>query len=800
MKRAGKAKLPPHVLAAVEEKARLRRIDERAHFWSEVESARTGVGGARSHGRCLPDAEEDLFPGSFEDVEDADASEASAASSRAGARRAEIEAAYDDIPVKTVDPLGEPQPQGGAEIRDERDAVDYDPVSTGPRFPTPPPFPVGPRGVDALAARLAAVADGGADREPSAAAEALKRTISRRLGFATLTPIQRHAVPLALAGRDLVCSAATGSGKTFAYLAPAIATAIANETTHDEIVKRFHETRKAETSAERGDGAIGEEEENAYEKKNASASRGGYGRRRRASSVDEPDSDEPEPEPEPEFSAESLSPRVSNGSTTVHGSVDDDSFANEQNAGTNETSGLSGCSESDDDPMNRDRLTPARPRVLVLVPTRELAAQVALEARRLLFGTGRTVALLHGGQSVKPQLEQLAFAPTVVVSTPGRLLTCAADEGYVSLAEVKTLILDEADQMVDMGFAPQVAEICRGEACGVPPPAPLVSGSAVGTGEKREESARIRDFRVGRQTLLFSATFPPAVRRLALDIAVGGPGSGAPPPARVAVGRVGSTVAGIEQSLVLCASNLREKKFPALVEALARMATAETSETEEIGGEIAGASGDRVLVFCAGKSTAKWVRAELTKLLDADTLMARARGVPVPRTFAAEELHGDCSQGARSRALDAFASGACRVLVATDVASRGLDLPAVTAVINFDLPTDGRDFDAYVHRIGRTGRAGRKGLALSLYHPGFNKYEGNGPIYQPLLELMRETGQDVPDWFARSPDASGNPRAFGDRGGGGARGTGARAEGSFGGVPMGGGRTGGGPRRGRRAF
>ena len=809
MKRAGKAKLPPHVLAAVEEKARLRRIDERAHFWSEVESARTGVGGARSHGRCLPDAEEDLFPGSFEDVEDADAeASASAASSRAGARRAEIEAAYDDIPVKTVDPLGEPMdPLGGAEIRDERDAVDYDQsgniVSTGPRFPTPPPFPVGPRGVDALAARLAAVADGGADRvpgQPSAAAEALKRTISSRLGFATLTPIQRHAVPLALAGRDLVCSAATGSGKTFAYLAPAIATAIASETTLNDSMERFHETRKAETSAERGDGAIGEEEENAYEKKNASASRGGYGRRRRASSVDEPDSDEPEPEPE--FSAESLSPRVSNGSTTVHGSVDDDSFANEQNAGTNETSGLSGCSESDDDPTNRDdRLTPARPRVLVLVPTRELAAQVALEARRLLFGTGRTVALLHGGQSVKPQLEQLAFAPTVVVSTPGRLLTCAADEGYVSLAEVKTLILDEADQMVDMGFAPQVAEICRGEACGVPPPAPLVSTvgtSAVGTErEKREESALLRDFRVGRQTLLFSATFPPAVRRLALDIAVGGPGSGAPPPARVAVGRVGSTVAGIEQSLVLCASNLREKKFPALVEALARMATAETSEVStEIGEEIDGkSSGDRVLVFCAGKSTAKWVRAELTKLLDADTLMARARGVPVPRTFAAEELHGDCSQGARSRALDAFASGACRVLVATDVASRGLDLPAVTAVINFDLPTDGRDFDAYVHRIGRTGRAGRKGLALSLYHPGFNKYEGNGPIYQPLLELMRETGQDVPDWFARSPDASGNPRAFGDRGGGGAR-----AEGSFGGVPMGGGRTGGGPRRGRRAF
>jgi ATP-dependent RNA helicase DDX3X len=97
----------------------------------------------------------------------------------------------------------------------------------------------------------------------------------------------------------------------------------------------------------------------------------------------------------------------------------------------------------------------------------------------------------------------------------------------------------------------------------------------------------------------------------------------------------------------------------------------------------------------------------LTKLLDADALMSKARGQETPRTFAAEELHGDCSQGARSRALDAFASGACRVLVATDVAARGLDLPDVTAVINFDLPTDGRDFDSYVHRIGRTGRAGR---------------------------------------------------------------------------------------------
>ena len=720
MKRAGKAKLPPHVLAAVEEKARLRRIDERAHFWSEVEAARTGVGGARSHGRCLPDVEEDLFPGC---VAEGDAS--------ADERRAEIEAAYDDIPVKTVDPLGESL--GG----------DGDASESESHFPTPPPFATGPNGVNALADALAATI--GSSRTPmhSAAAEALRSTLTRRMGFTTLTPIQRHAIPLALNGRDLVCSAATGSGKTLAYLAPAVAIAYAAEAEDAE-------ERSEERSSSRDDFHLDDEGREAFDdvpktdeaKQTAGAEvRSGYGRRRAATA-----------DAEAEVTASFKSAEQTEGSVGADLDV----------RSADETS----ASSSSSDP---DRETPARPGVVVLVPTRELAAQVSLEARRLLFGTGRTVALLHGGQSVKPQLEQLAFSPFVVVSTPGRLLSCAADEGYVSLEDVKVLILDEADQMVDMGFAPQVAEICGGEACGMPPPAPFRKSASSGS--------VCRDFATkknggGRQTFLFSATFPPSVRRLALDIAVGGPSSGAPPPARVAVGRVGSTVAGIEQQVVLCPSHLREKKFPLLVDALVK-----TQERASADGS------DRVLVFCAGKSTAAWVRDELTKLLDADALMSKARGQETPRTFAAEELHGDCSQGARSRALDAFKSGACRVLVATDVAARGLDLPDVSIVINFDLPTDGRDFDSYVHRIGRTGRAGRSGLALSLYHPGFNKYEGNGPIYLPLLELMRETKQEVPEWFVQSPDASGNPRAFGDRTDG--RRTG-RSRGSFGGVPMGG--------------
>ena len=139
--------------AAGEEKARLRRIDERAHFWSEVEAARTGVGGARSHGRCLPDVEEDLFPGC---VAEGDAS--------ADARRAEIEAAYDDIPVKTVDPLGESL--GG----------DGDASESESAFPTPPPFATGPNGVNALADALAATV--GSSRTPTRSAAA-SRPISR---------------------------------------------------------------------------------------------------------------------------------------------------------------------------------------------------------------------------------------------------------------------------------------------------------------------------------------------------------------------------------------------------------------------------------------------------------------------------------------------------------------------------------------------------------------------------------------------------------------------------------------------
>ena len=453
MKRAGKSKLPPHVLAAVEEKARLRRLDERAHFWSEVESARTGVGGARSHGRCLPDVEEDLFPGSAERSE----TEAERAEKDLAARRAEIETAYDDIPVKIVDPLGDGDGGDAGAMRGDAN------VSVS----TPPPFPTGPAGVEALAARLAATADGDAAASPSAAAEALRETTTRRLGFTTLTPIQRHAIPLALAGRDLVCSAATGSGKTFAYLAPAVAAALRAE-------RRRGTAAVFEADASVADASATDAKSTDAKSTDASTrlgdARGGYGRRRAAATED---------------AAERLSDDVElmsarDGDEKKSASDLSDGFDDDDASDRNVSDAKRGEFRSEEPP------TPARPRVVVLVPTRELAAQVALEARRLLFGTGRAVALLHGGQSVKPQLEQLAFAPLVVVSTPGRLLTCAADEGYVCLEDVTALILDEADQMVDMGFAPQVAEICGGEACGMPPPAPFRKKRGAEEGAPRE--------------------------------------------------------------------------------------------------------------------------------------------------------------------------------------------------------------------------------------------------------------------------------------------------------------------------
>lgn len=199
-----------------------------------------------------------------------------------------------------------------------------------------------------------------------------------------------------------------------------------------------------------------------------------------------------------------------------------------------------------------------------------------------------------------------------------------------------------------------------------------------------------------RQTFLFSATFPDEIQSLAREFLRDY--------VWIGVGRVGSTVENIEQRLMEASSD-PNVKLNMLLAAI-----------NEIDG--------RTLVFVQKKRTAAWVCQCLQQY-----------GVP------AEEIHGDRTQMQREHALRQFREGRTRVLVATDVAARGLDVPAVTHVIQFDMPISTEDFDTYVHRIGRTGRAGKSGVATSFYVAGRETGEGNGKIAQLILRLLQENNQ-----------------------------------------------------------
>jgi superfamily II DNA/RNA helicase len=290
-----------------------------------------------------------------------------------------------------------------------------------------------------------------------------------------------------------------------------------------------------------------------------------------------------------------------------------------------------------DEDGHQDLPAPGRPQALIVTPTRELAVQVAGDIERAGRRRGIRVLTVYGGRAYEPQIEALRTGVEVVVGTPGRLIDLA-DQKHLDLGHARTVVLDEADEMLDLGFLPDVEKILS------------MTPS-------------------GRQTMLFSATMPGAVVALARRYMT--------QPTHIRAmsddGDDSHTVKAIEQFVYR--AHAMDK-----VEMLARILQADGRGL--------------TIIFTRTKRTAAKVAEELSD-----------------RGFAAAPIHGDLGQGAREQALRAFRKGKIDVLVATDVAARGIDVVNVTHVINYQCPEDEK---MYVHRIGRTGRAGNTGVAITL--------------------------------------------------------------------------------------
>ncbi|KAI9370777.1 hypothetical protein BJX61DRAFT_535352 [Aspergillus egyptiacus] len=332
----------------------------------------------------------------------------------------------------------------------------------------------------------------------------------------------------------------------------------------------------------------------------------------------------------------------------------------------------------------------AYPTSLILAPTRELVSQIFDEARKFAYRSWVRPCVVYGGADIGSQLRQIERGCDLLVATPGRLVDLI-ERGRISLVNIKYLILDEADRMLDMGFEPQIRRIVEGE-----------------------DMPSVND----RQTLMFSATFPRDIQMLARDFLKDY--------VFLSVGRVGSTSENITQKVEYVEDH---DKRSVLLDILHTHGT--TGLT---------------LIFVETKRMAD----ALSDFL-------------INQRFPATAIHGDRTQRERERALEMFRSGRYPILVATAVAARGLDIPNVTHVINYDLPTD---IDDYVHRIGRTGRAGNTGIATAFFN------RGNRGVVRDLIDLLKEAHQEVPS-FLESIAREGS--GYGGRGGRGGRGRGANA-------------------------
>lgn len=300
------------------------------------------------------------------------------------------------------------------------------------------------------------------------------------------------------------------------------------------------------------------------------------------------------------------------------------------------------------------------PTVLVLSPTRELATQIQEEAAKFGRSSKISSTCLYGGAPKGPQLRDLDRGTHIVVATPGRL-NDILQMGRINLGQISYMVLDEADRMLDMGFEPQIRKI-------------------------------VKEIPARRQTLMYTATWPKEVRKIAADLLV--------KPVQVNIGNVDELVANksITQHVEIISSMEKQRRVEQIV------------RSQE--------PGSKIIIFCSTKRMCDQLSRNLS------------------HQFGAAAIHGDKNQSERDHVLNQFRTGKSPILVATDVAARGLDVKDIRVVINYDFPTGIED---YVHRIGRTGRAGSTGVAHTFFNDQDSKHASD------LIKILEGANQRVPD-------------------------------------------------------
>lgn len=333
---------------------------------------------------------------------------------------------------------------------------------------------------------------------------------------------------------------------------------------------------------------------------------------------------------------------------------------------------------------SQQRRLGASPVILVLAPTRELAMQIMEESKKFGRMAGIRTVCCYGGAPKSMQIQGLQSGCECVIATPGRL-NDLIEMRKCDLSRVSFFVMDEADRMLDMGFEPQIRQVAE-----------QVSGP--------------------HQTMLFSATWPKEIQRLAHDFLTD--------PVQINVGAVDSLEANkdIKQNFIQCSEHEKTTKLREILKEM-------VSSTEETGDKVEGRKSmgkahGKVIVFTAKKISCN----DLANKLWDDG-------------FAVDSLHGDRPQWERTKVMNAFKDGTLRLLIATDVAARGLDVKDIGMVINYDMPVGNGGDENYVHRIGRTGRAGRKGIAWSLFSDGDRK------LARGLVEVLKKSDQEVPGWL-----------------------------------------------------